>query len=180
MNRIYLNTTRPSCGAPSRRAGIRANLAVIDQLYAADFIFHQESGEAARGLDFFKTWIATITALSPTFATRSRRCSRKGTRLPPATRAGDPSWRLPGFASDGQVLRFDRPSHSPVVAGKKTEGWGICDTLGLMIQLGIIPPVRLGGGAPPLDTAANIAATRRLFEALSSRDPEVLRRPSTS
>ena len=28
-----------------------ANLAVIDELYAADFLFHQESGEAARGLE---------------------------------------------------------------------------------------------------------------------------------
>ena len=42
-----------------------ANLAVIDELYAADFIFHQESGDAVRGLDYFKTWIATIHSAFP-------------------------------------------------------------------------------------------------------------------
>lgn len=56
---------------------------------------------------------------------------------------------------------------------KKAEGWGIWDNLGLLTQLGLIPPVRLGPRTPAR-TAENIAAVRRLFEALSSSDPKVL------
>lgn len=152
-----------------------ANLAVIDELYAADFIFHQESGEAVRGLDSFKTWIATIHGAFPDIRYQIEAMYAEGDKV--ATRytvRGTHRGDFRGLPATGRS--FDLTGHliHRVVDGKKTEGWGIWDTLGLMVQLGIIPPVRLGGGAPPPDTAANIAATRRLFEALSSRDPEVL------
>ena len=153
----------------------RADLAVIDELYAADFIFHQESGEAMRGLDHFKAWLAVIHTAFPDIRYQIEAMVAEGDKV--ATRytvRGTHRGDFRGLPATGRS--FDLTGHliHRVVAGKKTEGWGIWDTVGLMIQLGIIPPVRLGGGAPPLDTAANIVATRRLFEALSSRDPEVL------
>ena len=153
-----------------------ANLAVIDELYAADFVFHQESGEVARGLDFFKTWIATIHGAFPDIRYHIVAMYAEGDSV--ATRyrvTGTHTGDFRGLPATGRA--FDLSGHliHRIADGKKTEGWGIWDTLGLMIQLGVIPPIRLGGGAPPPDdTAANIAATRRLFDALSSRDPEIL------
>jgi len=153
-----------------------ANLAVIDELYAADFIFHQESGDAMRGLGSFKTWITTIHSAFPDIRYQIEAMYAEGDKV--ATRytvRGTHQGDFRGLPATGRS--FDLTGHliHRVVDGKKTEGWGIWDTLGLMIRLGVIPPVRLGGGGPPPPyAAANIAATRRLFEALSSRDPEVL------
>ncbi|MBK7543618.1 MAG: ester cyclase [Candidatus Competibacteraceae bacterium] len=151
-----------------------ANLAVIDELYAADFLFHQESGEAARGLEAFKTWIATIHGAFPDIRYQIEAMHAEGDRV--ATRytvRGTHTGDFRGLPPTGRSFNLSGHLIHRVADGKKTEGWGIWDTLGLMIQLGVIPPVRLGG-PPPVDTAANIAATRRLFDALSSRDPSVL------
>lgn len=152
-----------------------ANLAVIDELYAADFIFHQESGDTVRGLDSFKIWITTIHGAFPDIRYQIEAMYAEGDKV--ATRytvRGTHRGDFRGLPATGKT--FDLTGHliHRVVAGKKTEGWGIWDTLGLMTQLGVIPPIRLGGGAPAPGPAANIAATRRLFEALSSRDPEAL------
>ena len=151
-----------------------ANLAVIDELYAADFLFHQESGEAVRGLDAFKTWISTIHGAFPDIRYQIEAMYADGDKV--ATRytvRGTHTGDFRGLPATGKTFNLSGHLIHRVAAGKKTEGWGIWDTLGLMTQLGVIPPVRLGG-PPPVDTAANIAATRRLFEALSSRDPSVL------
>lgn len=151
-----------------------ANLAVIDELYAADFLFHQESGEAVRGIEAFKAWIGTIHGAFPDiryqieamYAESDKVATRYTVR---GTHTGD----FRGLPATGRSFNLSGHLIHRVVDGQKTEGWGIWDTLGLMTQLGVIPPVRLGGPRPP-DTAANIAATRRLFDALSSRDPAVL------
>lgn len=152
-----------------------ANHVVIDELYAADFIFHQENGDAVRGLDYFKTWIATIHGAFPDIRYHIEAMYAEGDKV--ATRytvRGTHQGGFRGLPATGRS--FDLTGHliHRIVDGKKAEGWGIWDTLGLMTQLGVIPPVRLGGGVPAPGPAANIAATRRLFEALSSRDPEVL------
>ncbi|MFO1371491.1 MAG: ester cyclase [Candidatus Competibacteraceae bacterium] len=152
-----------------------ANLVVIDELYAADFIFHQESGEAMRGLGSFKTWIATIHSALPDIRYRIEAMYAEGDKV--ATRytvRGTHQGDFRGLPATGKTLDLTGHLIHRVVDGKKTEGWGIWDTLGLLTQLGVIPPVRLGGGAPLPNTATNIAAARRLFEALSSRDPEAL------
>lgn len=152
----------------------KGNLSVIDELYAADFIFRQESGEAIQGIASFKEWVTTINTAFPDicytigamYAERDKVATRYTVR---GTHRGD----FRGIPATGKPFELTGHLIHRITDGKKVEGWGIWDTLGLLVQLGIIPSVRLGGGEPS-GTTENISAVRRLFEALSSSDPNVL------
>jgi steroid delta-isomerase-like uncharacterized protein len=151
-----------------------ADLSVIDDLYAPDFVFHQEGGEVVRGIDGFKQWIMTIHAAFPNIRYTIEAMYAEGDKI--ATRytvRGSHQGDFRGVPATGNS--FDLTGHliHRIVDGKKAEGWGSWDTLGLLVQLGIIPPVRLGGGGAS-SSEANVAAVRRLFEALSSPDTNVL------
>ncbi len=43
----------------------KADLAVMEELYAEDFVFFQEAGGSIRGLDSMKEWITVIHAAFP-------------------------------------------------------------------------------------------------------------------
>jgi len=151
-----------------------ANLSVVDDLYAADFVFHQESGEEIRGIGSFREWITTIHRAFPDIRYSIEAMYAEGDKV--ATRyivKGTHQGDFRGLPATGKSFELTGHLIHRVMDGKKVEGWGIWDTLGLLIRLGVIPPVRLGGGAPS-GTEENMAATRRLFEALSSSDPSLL------
>jgi steroid delta-isomerase-like uncharacterized protein len=152
----------------------KANLSVIDELYDRDFVFHQEGGEDMRGIDSFKRWVTTIHTAFPDVRYTIEAMYGEGDKV--ATRytvRGTHQGDFRGLPPTGRS--FDLTGHliHRIADGKKAESWGYWDTLGLLAQLGIIPPVRLGGG-PPRGPEANVAAVRRLFEALSSTDSNVL------
>lgn len=153
----------------------KANLSVIDELYAADFVFHQESGEEMRNVNSFKEWITIIHTAFPDIRYTIEAMYAEGDKV--ATRytvRGTHQGNFRGLPPTGESFGLTGHLIHRIADRQKVEGWGIWDTLGLLVQLGVIPPVSLGGGAPTSATETNMAATRRLFEALSSSDPNVL------
>lgn len=152
----------------------KADFSVIDEVYDRDFVFHQEGGEVVNGIDNFKQWVRLIHAAFPDIQYSIEAMYAEGNSV--ATRytvRGTHQGDFRGLQPTGKA--FDLTGHliHRIAGGKKVEGWGVWDTLGLLTQLGIIPPVRLGGGASSRPEA-NVAAVRRLFEALSSTDTNVL------
>jgi steroid delta-isomerase-like uncharacterized protein len=152
----------------------REDLSVIDELYDRDFAFHQEGGEVVNGIDNFRRWVTTIHTAFPDIRYTIEAMYAEGDKV--ATRytvRGTHQGDFRGLPPTGKA--FDLTGHQlhRIVGGKAVEGWGVWDTLGLLTQLGIIPPVRLGDEASSR-AEANVAAVRRLFEALSSPDTNVL------
>ena len=100
-----------------------ANLAVIDELYAADFLFHQESGEAVRGIEAFKAWIGTIHGAFPDiryqieamYAESDKVATRYTVR---GTHTGD----FRGLPATGRSFNLSGHLIHRVVDGQKTDG----------------------------------------------------------
>lgn len=145
----------------------------VGEFYDPDFVFEEEGGEM-RGIASVKEWIEqthagfpdlhyTIEAMYAEGDTVATRYTARGTHMgnfrgmPPTGKAFELTGHMIHRLSGGRIFR----------------GWGSWDTVGLLQQLGVVPPIHLGGG-PPTAKADPVASLRRLFEALSSPDSAVL------
>ena len=53
---------------------------------------------------------------------------------------------LMGIAPTGKQVTGARTVIHRIVGGKEVEGWDCADMLGMMQQLGVVPPIGQGGG----------------------------------
>ena len=127
----------------------KGNLSVIDELYSPDFVGHEPTlGETVRGPEVLKQFLTTYrqafpdlkVTLDDVFGERDQVVCRWTAT---ATHTGEilglkPTGRR-GTVTGCSINRFEN--------GKIVEGWGNWDTLGMMQQLGLVPPMEelLGG-----------------------------------
>jgi steroid delta-isomerase-like uncharacterized protein len=160
------------------------DLSVIEELYAPGFIFHQESGDAIEGIEAFKTWVDVIHTAFPDIKYMIEAMYAEGDKV--ATRysvTGTHTGDFRGIPPTGKSFSLTGHLIHRIHDGQKIEGWGVWDTVGLLISLGILPPIALGGGRPPQPSArnngwnveANKAAVRRLLEAMGNPDTNVIK-----
>jgi steroid delta-isomerase-like uncharacterized protein len=158
------------------------DLAVIEELYAPSFVFHQEGGSAIEGVEAFKQWVEVIHTAFPDIHYTINAMYAEGDRV--ATRytaTGTHTGDFRGIPPTGKS--FDLTGHviHRIRNGQKIEGWGVWDTVGLLISLGILPPLALGGPPPKpasqngtSDIEGNKAAVRRLLMAMGDPDPNAI------
>jgi len=120
--------------------GKAAALAVIDELYATDIVYHSSTGRDIRGIKDYKQHISEFYSAFPdlhfTIDDMVAEGDKVAVRLTGTGTNKGAFWGIPPTNKKVTVweIQIDR------VAGSKfVEGWSRYDTLGLMQQLGLIP-----------------------------------------
>jgi steroid delta-isomerase-like uncharacterized protein len=158
------------------------DLSVIEELYAPEFVFHQEDGGAIEGVEAFKQWVQVIHTAFPDIKYTIEAMYADGDKV--ATRysaTGTHTGDFRGLPPTGKSFNLTGHMIHRIRDGQKIEGWGVWDTVGLLISLGILPPIALGGGPPPqpsqngANVEANKASVRRLLEAMGDPDSEAIK-----
>ena len=119
----------------------KGNLATIDELFAPDFVFNYPPPGAAPDLKGYKQ---TVTMLSTAFA--DIQCTAEDVVAEGDKVAVRWTWRgthkgeFMGIAPTGKQATVTGISILRIVGGKIVEEWGEMDNLGMMHQLGALPP----------------------------------------
>jgi steroid delta-isomerase-like uncharacterized protein len=159
------------------------DLDVIEELYAPQFVFHQEGGGAIEGVEAFKQWVQVIHTAFPDIHYTINAMYAEGDKV--ATRytaTGTHTGDFRGIPPTGKSFNLTGHMIHRIRDGQKIEGWGVWDTVGLLISLGILPPLALGGPPPQQepsrdgtwDVEANKAAVRRLLLAMGDPDSNTI------
>ncbi len=125
----------------------QGTLAVVDALYAADFVSHQHSHPAApqdlRGREALKAFVREFRAAFPDFSDSIEDQVAEGdlvvTRF---TSVGTHRGPLMGLAPTNKQVRWVGISIDRIAGGKLAENWVSWDMLGMLQQLGAVawPP----------------------------------------
>jgi len=118
----------------------KGNLAVVDELFAADCVLHLAGGQEIRGPEGVKQVFTMLFTAFPdyhmTVEDRVAEGDRVVTRF---TFTGTHKGDLMGIAATGKQVTGTVISISRFVGGKVVETRQVADMLGLMQQIGAIP-----------------------------------------
>ena len=141
------------------------NMAIADEIFGADFVNHDPNDPEVTNLESYKGYVAAILTGFPDFHVTTEDLIAEGDKVAvrwiiTATHQGEfagiPATDIEATWTGMTIWRF--------ADGKLVEGWWSKDVLGLLIQLGVIPPmgpVDFTWGTPsevtgdPGDPAAN-------------------------
>ncbi|HUU74912.1 MAG TPA: ester cyclase [Methanoregulaceae archaeon] len=120
----------------------KGNLAVVDELVAKNFVLHDASQPTeVRGPDGLKQYVTAFRTAFPdlhiTFEDQVAEGDNVATRI---TLRGTHKGELAGIPATGREVKITSISIDRLEAGKFVETHISSDTLGLLQQLGVIPP----------------------------------------
>lgn len=118
----------------------RGNLAIADELLAADYVDHAAPPGLAAGVEGFKQLVALYRTAFPDLHVTIEDQIAEGDRL--ATRfttRGTHQGELMGIAPTGKVVTVSGIAIERMVGSKIVEHWLVSDQLGMLQQLGVIP-----------------------------------------
>jgi predicted ester cyclase len=119
----------------------RGNLDGAAELLTTDFVNHQSDNTLQNRVEFKQLGSAFIMAfpnLQETIEDQVAEGDKVATRL---TFSGTQSGELMGIPPTGKRVTFTSLTIDRLVDGKIAERWHLFDTLGMMQQLGVIPPM---------------------------------------
>ena len=117
------------------------NLATVDELLAADYVLHDPALQV-RGPQGFKAYVSAFRAAFPdmhaTIEDQIAEDDRVAMRFTVhATHKGE----FQGIAPTGKQVALSGIDIQHVIDGKIVENWVNLDALGLLQQLGVLPPM---------------------------------------
>ena len=117
-----------------------------EEFYASDFVMHDPGNpDRLPGPEGTKQMVAAMRAAFPDLFVTIEDLIAEGDKIVTRTSAtGTHKGKYLGVAPTGKKITFTGISVFRLVDGKYIEGWQSIDTLGVMQQLGAIPP--LAGG----------------------------------
>jgi steroid delta-isomerase-like uncharacterized protein len=150
------------------------NLAIADEIYGADFVNHDPNDPEVTNLESYKGYVAAILTGFPDFHVTTNDLIVEGDKVAvrwiiTATHHGE----FAGIPATGIEATWMGMTIWRFADGKIVEGWWMKDVLGLLQQLGVIPPMGPGDftwGIPsavtgaPGDPAANKEILRRTLD----------------
>ena len=117
------------------------NMAVIDELYATDFIIHdplQGDGD----LEYFKQYARGVLTGIPDLHIATDDLIAEGDQVVKRwTARGTHKGNFMGVPATGNRIEVTGIEIFRIAGGKIAEIWSNMDSLGLMQQLGVIPPM---------------------------------------
>ena len=117
------------------------NLAAIDELCRADFVYHGAFGPI-RGSEAFKRFLQIYFGAFPDLHIRIEDQIAEGEKVVVRnTIMGTHQGALMGIAPTGKRVQISSIHVTRLVGSKSVEDWGNEDMLGLMRQLGVLPPM---------------------------------------
>lgn len=119
-----------------------ADKAAIDRLYDPSFVFYVEGGGTMKGPESIKEWVDVIHGAFPDIKYVVEAQYGEGEKV--ATRysaAGTHTGDFRGMPASGKPISLTGHMIMRLADGKVAEGWGYWDTLGLLQELGVLPPM---------------------------------------
>jgi steroid delta-isomerase-like uncharacterized protein len=114
------------------------NFAVIDELLAPEYIYHDTTGDMTR--EQFKQYAKGMVAALPDFNGSIDDMIAEGDKVAVRyTMQGTHQGTLRGIPPTGKRITINGLEIDRLSGGKFVETWIISDTLGMMQQLGVIP-----------------------------------------
>ena len=117
----------------------KRNMAVIDELVDADFIFHDPMApQAASGVESYKMFVkANLAAFPDLHLTVHDSIGEGETVATRWTATGTHTGDLGGIPATGRTVSITGMNFSRIVNGEFVESWGSWDRLGMFQQLGL-------------------------------------------
>jgi steroid delta-isomerase-like uncharacterized protein len=118
----------------------KGNLAVADEVIAADFVDHSAPPGLAPGVEGFKQLVAMYRNAFPDIRTTIDDVIAEGDKVVIRwTGRGTHKGELMGIAPTGKTVTVTGIGIDRIANGKIVEHWESFDQLGMMQQLGVIP-----------------------------------------
>lgn len=115
-------------------------MAVIDELYATDLVYHSSTGRDIRGIKDYKQHVSDMYSAFPDFHFTIDDMVVEGDKVAVRlTATGTHKGEFRGIPPTNKKVTMWEIQIDRVAGGKFVEGWSRYDTLGLMQQLGLIP-----------------------------------------
>jgi len=145
--RISIEQNTASVRRQVDEAWNKGNMAVLDELMAADLVFHDPPPGIAPDREGFKKIVSMHRKAMADFHVTIEDIFAEGDKV--AVRwswSGTQKGEYMGIAPTGKQVTLNGISIHRFKNGKIVENWHKMDMLGLMQQLGVVPPPRQGGG----------------------------------
>jgi steroid delta-isomerase-like uncharacterized protein len=116
------------------------NVALIDELYAPDYINRTTPPGVAPTRDGFKHWVTALRTAFPDIRYTIDDSIEAGDRLVTrVTASGTMRGDFAGMPATGKRATWTEIHIVRVANERVVEHWGIVDQLGMLVQLGVIP-----------------------------------------
>ena len=120
----------------------QGNLAAIDELFAPSYIRYDPAAPEAKGLAGFKQLVVMLrTAFPDLHFTLEEVIAEDDKVMTRALLRGTHRGEYLGIAPTGKPVAVMGMVVVRIAQGKFQEGWLMMDNLGLLQQLGVVPPV---------------------------------------
>jgi predicted ester cyclase len=145
-----MDTTREEAIAVVRRnteeVQGQGNFVLFEQLFATDFVDHTPQPGFGTDRDAVRALYGAMRIAFPDFRPEIHfQVADGGIVTTFKTYHGTHRGPLLGRSPTGKRVQFQTVDVMRVREGKITDHWGVADLLGLMIQLGFVPPLSLDG-----------------------------------
>jgi len=118
----------------------KKNLAVVDELFAADYVSHAAGGQEVRGPEGVKQFLSMYDSAFPDMRETIEDMVAEGDKVVArVTMTGTHQGEFMGMAATGKQVTVTGIAILRIVGGKVVEEWREDDRLGVMQQLGVIP-----------------------------------------
>jgi steroid delta-isomerase-like uncharacterized protein len=119
----------------------QGNLALADELYAPDYVDHSAPPGFPPGVAGFKQQVAMYRAAFPDVHVTIEDQVAEGDKVVTRwTGRGTHQGELMGIAPTHKAVTVTGIAIDRIVAGKIVEHWENFDQLGMLVQLGVVPP----------------------------------------
>jgi steroid delta-isomerase-like uncharacterized protein len=121
----------------------QGNLDAADEIYATDYVYHDPGNPAGwHGLEGIKQAVSTYRAAYPDLHFTVEDIVAEGDKVVVRwTGVGTHNGELMGIPPTGKLVATPGLNLIRYKEGKAVEEWSGWDTLGMMQQLGVIPPM---------------------------------------
>ena len=151
----------------------QGNLAVADEIFATDFVYHDPSRPDVTDLESYKGWVVENRTAFPDFHVETHYMVAEGDKVAACwTVTGTHLGELMGIPPTGKQGTVTGMNILRLAGGKIVEAWWSSDMLALMEQVGVMPPTRedYTWGAPsgvtgdPGDPETNKAMVQHMID----------------
>ena len=125
----------------------KGDLAVADELMATNYVFHGPGGMEFKGPEGFKQFVTMMRTAFPDLHVAIDDLVAEGDRVVHrVTVRGTHKGEMMGIAPTGKQVTITAITISRFAGGKEVESWPSLDQLGMLQQMGVVPPMGQGGG----------------------------------
>lgn len=119
----------------------KGNLSVIDELVAANHVDHAAPPGIAQGIEGTRQWFGMMQKAFPDSRVKVDDLLAEGNKVVArvtmeATHKGE----FMGIPATGKAVKIEGIDIIRISRGKAAEHWGLFDNLGMLQQLGVVPP----------------------------------------